>query len=346
MTDTPLPSEPVAISGRSFGRTVRQIAGYAILIAVMFVSPLLAIFLPAALFYCAVRNGRRNSWIALFIGAALAGAIVVTGANSPAVTMAEANMSLAYLVGLILAIALPAMAVIPMVERAESFGRVLLSAILIGALGLGATEVSMRQATGFSPFGYQVAAARVTAANFISQYQQAGIPSDAIGFLRKWMEIGVYCLPAFLLVDIAIVFALSVVLFGRLRRWRDLIERRPTNASGPYLFRNLAFPEWLLFAFVIGGLSPLASGVVQRVGANVLALVTFLYLLQGLAIFRSFLAATGAGFGGIFFAYVILGLLTLTGIAPLVLSIAGLFDTFFDFRKFNRKDHSDESHSD
>ena len=26
--------------------------------------------------------------------------------------------------------------------------------------------------------------------------------------------------------------------------------------------------------------------------------------------------------------------------------IAGLFDSFFDFRKFNRKDHSDESHLD
>src|SRR5438067_1634020 len=137
MTDTSLQSEPAAISGRSIGRSVRHIVGYAILIAVMFVSPLLAIFLPAVLFYCAVRNSRRIAWTALFIGAALAGAIVVTGTNSPTVTMAEANMTVAYLVGLILAIALPAMAVMPMVERAESFGRVLLSAIVFGALGLG-----------------------------------------------------------------------------------------------------------------------------------------------------------------------------------------------------------------
>jgi len=76
--------------------------------------------------------------------------------------------------------------------------------------------------------------------------------------------------------------------------------------------------------FIIGGLSPLASGMPQRIGANVLALVTFLYLLQGLAIFRSFLAATGAGFTGVFFAYVLLGLLTLTGIGPLVLSYVQL----------------------
>jgi hypothetical protein len=345
MIDTSLQSEPAAISGRSFGRSVRLVAGYAILIAVMLVSPLF-VFLPAALFHCVIKHGRRIAWIALFIGALLAGAVVLAGANAPQVTRAESSTSVAYLVALILAVALPAMAVAPMVERAESFGRVLLTAILSSTIGLAATEMSMRAITGFSPFAEQVAGARVTAAKFITTYQSAGIPSDAINFLRKWMEIGVYCLPAFLLVDVALVFVLSLVLFGRLRIWRDVLERRQLMPSSPYLFRNLSLPEWLLFAFVIGGLSPLASGMPQRIGANVLALVTFLYLLQGLAIFRSFLAAAGAGFGGVLFAYVILGLLTLTGIAPLLLSIAGLFDSFFDFRKFNRKDPSDESHSD
>src|SRR5581483_2128602 len=102
------------------------------------------------------------------------------------------------------------------------------------------------------------------------------------------------------------------------------------------LFRNLSLPDWLLFAFVIGGLSPLATGLPQRVAANVLALVAFLYLLQGFAIFRWFLVAAGAGFFGALFAYVILGVLTATGIAPLLLSITVLFDSLFDFRKFNR----------
>jgi len=345
MIDTSLQSEPAAITGPSFGRIVRYVAGYAILIAVMLVSPLF-VFLPAALFHCTVRNGRRIAWMALFIGAALAGGVVIAGANAPQVTLAEANMSVAYLVALILSVALPSMAVAPMIERAESFGRVLLTAILFGAIGLGATEMAMRAGTGFSPFADQVAGARITAAKLIASYQRAGIPQDAIAFLRKWMDVGVYCLPAFLLVDVVLVFVLSLVLFGRLRAWREMLERREVTTPSPYLFRNLSLPEWLLFAFVIGGLSPLATGVVQRVSANVLALVAFLYLLQGLAIFRSFLAATGAGFAGVLFAYVILGVLTLTGIAPLLLSITGLFDSFFDFRKFNRKDHSDESHSD
>ena len=346
MTETSLPSETAAIPERTFGRSIRYVSGYAILIAVMLVSPLF-VFLPAALFHCILRNGRRITWASLFIGTALAGLLAVAGANAPQVTTAEANTGLAYLVALVLAVALPSMAVSSMVERAESFGRILLAAILLSCVGLAATEVTMRTIARFSPFAEQVVEARADATKLMAALQTAGLPSDVITAMRRWSEIRVFCLPAFLLISVVIVFVLSLVLFGRLQSWRALLERRQVPAgSSPYLFRNLSLPEWLLFAFVIGGLSPLASGMPQRIGANLLAIVSFLYLLQGLAIFRSFLAAAGAGFTSVFLAYVFLGVLTITGISPLVLSIAGLFDSFFDFRKFNRKDHSDESHFD
>lgn len=346
MTETSLPTETAAIPERTFGRSMRYVTGYAILIAVMLVSPLF-VFLPAALFHCIVRNGRRITWSSLFIGTAVAGLLAVAGANAPQVTVTEANTGLAYLVALVLAVALPSMAVSSMVERAESFGRILLAAILLSCVGLAATEISMRTVAGFSPFAQQVIEARADAAKLVTALQTAGLPSDVIAAMRRWSDIRVFCLPAFLLVSVVIVFVLSLVLFGRLQSWRALVERRQAAATtSPYLFRNLSLPEWLLFAFVIGGLSPLASGMPQRIGANLLAVVSFLYLLQGLAIFRSFLAAAGAGFTSIFLAYVFLGVLTITGISPLVLSIAGLFDSFFDFRKFNRKDHSDESHFD
>ena len=255
-------------------------------------------------------------------------------------------MSLAYLLALVLGVGVPALVVLPMVQRGEPFGRVLLISLQISIAGLAATEVTMRTFASFSPYQDQLANARQTAEKFVIAYEKAGVPSDAVHFLRKWMDIGVYCLPAFLLIDVILIFVLSLVMVGRLRAWREFVERRQAAFTSPYLFRNLSLPEWLLFAFVIGGLSPLATGMAQRVGANILAVVTFLYLLQGLAIFRSFLAATGTGFAGVTLAYAMLGVLTLTGIAPLLLSIAGLFDSFFDFRKFKRKDHSDESHLD
>src|SRR6266849_6898274 len=99
-------TETAAIPERTLGKSVRYVAGYAILIAVMLVSPLF-VFLPAALFHCIIRNGRRIAWASLFIGTAVAGLLAVAGANAPQVTPTEANTGLAYLVALVLAVALP-----------------------------------------------------------------------------------------------------------------------------------------------------------------------------------------------------------------------------------------------
>jgi hypothetical protein len=336
--------EPVAIPVRSFGKQVRSMAGYTIVTALMFVSPLF-VFIPASLIHCGIRNGRRAAWLLLILAGALAALLVYPSAT--ATTPADASTAYGFLLGLFLSIAVPALVVMPMVERGEKFGRVLISALVLSIVGLVATELAMRTITGFSPYAAQIAEAHDTATKLVAGYQKAGFPADAVAFLRKWMDIGSYCLPAFLLIDVTIVFVFSLVMLGRLRAWRDVALRRvaPAVATTPYRFRYLSLPEWLLFAFVIGGLSPLASGMAQQIGANVLAVVAFLYFLQGLAIFRSFVAATGAGVMGSLFAWTLLGLLTLTGISPLLLCIAGLFDSFFDFRHFNRKDHSDESHS-
>lgn len=344
MSETPLLSEPVApvdLPARSVGRRVRSVLGYALLAGLMLVSPLF-VFLPAALFHCGIRNGRRAAWFVLAAGAALAALIATPAAH--AAHAADARMSVAYLVALVAGVGIPSLILLPMVERGESFGRILTLAIVLSVAGLGLTEVFMQSAASFSPYADQMASARETSVKFVTAYQKAGMPADAVHFLQKWMNIGVYCLPAFLLIDITVVFLFSLLMLGRLRAWRGTA---PTASSGtsPYRFRNLSLPEWLLFAFVVGGLSPLASGMPQRVAANILAVVTFLYLLQGLAIFRSFVTTTGASFFGSMFAYGMLCILTLTGIAPLLLSMAGLFDSFFDFRHFNRKDHSDESHS-
>ncbi|MGZ7030753.1 MAG: DUF2232 domain-containing protein [Thermoanaerobaculia bacterium] len=346
MTETSLQHEPVPLPGRSAGRMVRGVAGYAMLLALMFISPLF-VFIPAALFHCGIRNGKRIVWSALVLGVTLAGLLAMQSSHAPAATSADSLMGYSYLIALVLGIAVPAMIVMPLVARGEAFGRVLMIAVVLSMAGLGITEATMRASAGFSPFAEQVLKAKQTSAQFVAVYEKAGMPSDAIQVLKKWTDVGASCLPAFFLIDVIIVFVLSLVMFGRLRAWRQFVTtREPAPPAGIYLFRNLSLPEWLLFAFVIGGLTPLASGLLQKVTANVLAVVTFLYLLQGLAIFRSLLAAVGAGFAGVMFGYLLLAFLTITGIAPLLLSVAGLFDSFFDFRHFKRKDHPDESHPD
>ena len=111
-----------------------------------------------------------------------------------------------------------------------------------------------------------------------------------------------------------------------------------------YLFRNLSLPDWVLFAFLFGGITPLASGLLQKVAANVLAVVVFLYFLQGLAIFRSMLVSLRVSLLGTIAGLLIIAVLLSVTLLPL--SIAGLFDSFFDFRHFRRKDDSHEGHSD
>ena len=326
---------------------VRSVAGYGVLVALMLISPLF-VFVPAALFQCGIRNGKRVVWPAVAIGIALAAFVTVQSAQVPGAAVNDVQMAYSYLLALVLAVVVPALVVLPLVAKGESFGRVLMIALVVSVVGLAATEVIMRTATGFSPYAEQITKAQQTSAQFVAVYEKAGMPSDAIRVLKRVIDFETFCLPALFLISVTVTFVLSMVMFGRVHAWRRFVETREGAApgAGTYLFRNLALPEWLLFAFIIGGVTPLATGVLQKVAANTLAVVAFLYLLQGLAIFRSLLAAVGAGFAGVMFGYLLLAFLTITGIAPLLLSVAGLFDSFFDFRHFKRKDHTDESHFD
>ena len=258
-------------------------------------------------------------------------------------------MQYAYVMGLIAALGVPALIVLPFVERAESFGRVLIVAMIAGALGLISTEFIMRTEHHFSAYQEYVARSREYGAQITTVYEQAKIPHETIAVTGKFFELGLMIVPAFFLMEIATSFILSLVMFGRLKAWRDYVARRqrPEGAVAPpaiFRFRGISLPDWLLFAFIIGGLTPLASGMLQTVAANILAIVAFLYFIQGLAIFHSMLAAVGVGFGGKLITYGLLSLLMFTGVPQILLSITGLFDSFFDFRHFRRKDHSDESH--
>jgi len=340
MTET-MHSEPVAVPRRPSGKAAaRSFVIHAALAAVTLVTPF-AVLLPAVLLHCGIRLGRRAAWLALGIGVAFAALFTAFQVAMEPLPRSE----YAYFAAIVLGLALPALAVLPMVQRGEPFGRVLLLGIVLAVGGLLLTEVGSRALLSFSPYAEQIDGARRSGASFGDLYTKMGVPASAI---KKWTDVAIFCTPGFLVIDITLFLLLSLLLFGRLRGWRAAVEGTDVSLATPYLFRNLAFPDWLLFAFIVGGVSPLMKGAVQHVGANILTVVIFLYLVQGLAIFRSLLVTFGAGFGASLLAYAMLGVLTvLGGVAPLLLSIAGLFDSFFDFRHFmKRKDDSDESHSD
>lgn len=345
MIESSLPqSEPVLLPGRPFGRLVRSVIGYSLLTALMVVTPML-VFVPAALLHCAIRNGRRAAWVVLVLALTIAS---LYAATVPATGPDAQKMAWSYLAAVALAITLPAMAAIPMVERGEPFGRVLVFLLMGAMAGLALTETASQSLMSFSPYAAQVAEAKRTSVEFVRMYREKGLPADMVQLAERWIGFSTFVLPAVILINMTLVFVLSLLMLGRLKAWREAAARRgDTNALGAYLFRNFALPDWVLFAFILGGLTPLVSGLLQKVAANTLTIVAFLYILQGLAIFRFMLTAMGVGFAGTMLGWLLLAFLTLTGMGPLLLGVAGLFDSFFDFRHFKkRKDDSHESHSD
>lgn len=336
MIETSLQQEPVALPGRPFGRIARSVAGYSLLLGLMFVTQLF-VFVPAAIFQCAVKNGRRAAWLVTAVATALAALYFYQLAHQPEVKPGDLEILYTALVTLVLSVAVPALAAAPLVERGESFGRVLMFSTIGSTVGLFLTEAVMRSAMGFSPFAQHLIDVR---RNFADGMKQAGISAQYAQMMDKMSDVAALCLPAFVLMPMIVAFVLSLMMFARLDR------RNGTERSSAYLFRNLSLPDWVLFAFVLGGLTPLASGRLLSVTANVLAVVTFLYFLQGLAIFRSVLASTGMSLFGVAISFLFMGFLILLSVAILPLSVAGLFDSFFDFRHINRKDDSHEGHSD
>ena len=336
-------SEPVALPHRSPGRQVRSVAVYSVLTALMIMSPMM-VFVPAALFHCAIRNGRRAAWLTGALAVAIASLYLVASPQTPAAM----KVAWAGLAGLTLSIVLPSLAVLPLIERAEKFGHVLVLLVMSSTLGLAVTELGSRALLAYSPFATQVAEVQRLNGDVMTFYRTHGVPAEQLRMMEKWASYNMFVLPAFLLIMISFVFILSLLMLGRLKAWRERAAVRGDNeALGAYLFRNFSLPDGLLFAFVLCGLTPLATGMLQKVAANTLTVVAFLYILQGLAIFRFLLVAMGAGFAGTMLGWLLLVLLTLTGVGPLLLGLAGLFDPFFDFRHFKkRKDDSHESHSD
>jgi hypothetical protein len=322
-----------ATEPRPAGRAAGNIALHATLAALMYHTAM-SLFIPAAFIHSALRNGRRGLW------AAVAGASLLLALIAPLLaSSASTQAALSSLARFILEIGLPSAAAAALVLRAVPFGSVLVTAVGASLGGFMATELAMRQLMNFSPYGMIVGNFKAMAQAAVDFYRTQGMPAETLRGMERISDAVVSgFMPALLLCVTALMFALSLAIIPRLPAGR---------ATGTtYLFRNLSLPDSLLFAFVAGGLSPLASGALRSAGLNLLIAVAFLYMLQGLAIIRSMILKMGFGPLGTMIAWLVVALLVVYGAAPLALAILGLFDSFFDFRKLHRKESSDESNTD
>ena len=335
MIDTSLhPDEPVMLPRRSFSGLFWSAVGYSLLLALMFRSGM-SVFVPAVLIYSSIRHGRRFAWIVLIAAIAFACAwisVMTAAAWMPLVTSVTT---------IVMSVALPTMVALPWIERGEAFGRALMLLVIVSAAGLVLTEVGIRAVASFSPH----AEISKELTKELAKTQAQSLPAEAARAAERVRRyFGTVLIPAWLLTSGALSYVLSLLMIGRLRTWREFVAKREPAVQNAYLLRNLVLPDWVLFAFILGGLAPLAKGMLQAVAANLLVVAVFLYMVQGFALLRFLLANVGVGFVGSLFAF---GFVFVTIVGPFVLAVAGLFDPFFDFRHFKkRKDDSHESHSD
>jgi Predicted membrane protein (DUF2232) len=332
-------SEPVALSHPSPGWQVRSVIGYSLLMALMIMLRV-PVFVPAVVLYCGIRFGTRSAAVALFAATLISTVSVAFGGYPQDVT----RFAYAFAIGAALTLGAPALGAIRFVKRGEPFGRVLMILLAASAAGMALTELLFRVVGGYSLYEMDVAQARLATVMIIKFYQANAMPPEAVQLAQRWFTYDSNTLViANELTSIIINFTLSLLMVGRLPEGRQLAARNTTDtsvttATGPYRLRNLSLPDGVLFLFILGGLAPLASGILHTIAANALVVAVFLYILQGFALLRFLLASQGIGFFGSLLAFIV-GL-------P-VAGLAGLFDPFFDFRHFKkRKDDSHESHSD
>lgn len=315
------------------GQMMRSVALHALAASVMFITPL-SLFVPAALIHAGLRNGRRGA-----VGAAATASLLLLALFAAGSSEAGFPSAMAHVARFVFEVALPSLVALVLIERLASFGRVLTGAILTGAAGFFATEAVIRGLFRHSPYEAIVANFRAISTEGIEFYRSAGLAPEAISMMERLSAaIASSYMPAVLGSVIAVTFVFSMILIPRLPAGRETGEA--------YKLRNLVLPEGFIIAFVLGGISPLATGALRTAGLNLLAIVIVLYFIQGLAIFRALITRVGFGPIGTMISFVMLGLMLIYGIAPFALALVGLFDAFFDFRKLNRKDDSDESHTD
>src|SRR5262245_25451030 len=98
---------------RSAGKRLLSTAAYIVLaVALLIITPL-ALFLPATLLHCGIRNGRRAAWGVLLVAAGVVFLITVPLAQSAQTPAQLANDTLTSLLGLVLAVGLPSVLALP-----------------------------------------------------------------------------------------------------------------------------------------------------------------------------------------------------------------------------------------
>jgi uncharacterized protein YybS (DUF2232 family) len=169
---------------------------------------------------------------------------------------------------------------------------------------------------------------QMRSAEFIEGIRQSGLAAERVEEIaeqfRTMHAVMKVVYPSMLFIMGALVVLLNAAL---LKAW--LLRRDPGWLDGGE-FETLRWPLAMAVAFVASALM-LTAKELQPIGYNALLLVAFFFALQGLAVVAYYVHRLA---GPPLLRAAVVLLVLMNPWAPQILALLGLFDTWFDFRKW------------
>lgn len=163
---------------------------------------------------------------------------------------------------------------------------------------------------------------------FVSELRASGVPEETLSdFVR---QVGVVRDALAVVYPAAWMILAGLVVIANAGLLRLYLLRRDPGWLEDGEFERLRFPPAVIPIFILGG-AAVALPVARPVAYNVLLVVAFFFALQGLAVV-GFYARRLAGPPLLRFAVLLLVLANPW--APQILALLGLFDNWFDFRRW------------
>lgn len=269
----------------------------------------LALGAPLPLAIVRLQSGATSAWLA----AALAGALV---AAVGAPLLALSFLSVLALPGLLLA---EALARGRGLLRGCGWAFAALAALVVGGLLVAPASMAERVVGPIE---------RLRSEEVLQELGSGGMPperlaefKDQVGMLIEALGV-VY--PAFWIIAAALLVALNAALL------RLYLLRRDPGWLEDGEFERLRFPLPLVLAFVLSG-AAVALPLARPFAYNVLLVVAFFFALQGLAVVGFYARRLAAP---PLLRALALVLVLVNPWAPQILALLGLFDNWFDFRRW------------
>jgi uncharacterized protein YybS (DUF2232 family) len=163
---------------------------------------------------------------------------------------------------------------------------------------------------------------------FLEEMRSTGLPPETI---EQWAEQSASFQQIFEVVyPAAFIIAGALVVLANASLLRAYLARRDPGWLEGGEFETIRWPFLIAVLFVLGGASVTVPAL-RTGGYNLLLIVAFFFALQGLAVV-AFYARRLAG--PPFLRVAVTVLVLVNPWAPQILALLGLFDTWFDFRKW------------